>query len=93
MYRVERQTWGVPCDHPSCARLHRRLAKEPYSDGGYHDEWVATPHGDVLVRVNRWHEVTRFEWLILDESGERVETGEQYHTKRDAALDKMEQSR
>lgn len=81
-WQVVKNEWGVPCSHPSCAILHKRLAKEPYADGAVHTEWATRPGGiDVRVQTRYWHEVTRFDWIVLH-NGERV--GDPSDTKREA---------
>jgi len=80
-WTVVKQSYGTGCHHPSCAILHRHLAKEPYFDGGWHEEWATHNGRDVQVRVNRWHEKTVTEWIVLRD-GERV--GDAHDTKREA---------
>lgn len=80
-WRVVREEYGMPCDHPACAVMHRHLSTEPFSDGKAHDVWVYHNGREYTVRMTRWHETKRVDWIIL-RNGARV--GSAHNTKREA---------
>ena len=86
VWTVVRDEYGMECEHPACAVLHRHLSTVPFADGKAHDVWVEHNGRERQVRMARWHEVMRVDWVILF-NGARV--GDAHDTKREA----MEQAR
>lgn len=76
-YKVVKQTWGRPCEHPNCDTLHRNRARFNWVsvitaiDGRSHSYW--------------WHEVQATEWIIVDTvTDNRAFDGDAYDTKDEA---------
>ena len=83
-YTVEREEYdGAPCEHPMCAKLHRRF----YTGTEEGTETVEYPSGRTeTVRVRGSHSKKVVEWVILLD-GRRV--GSAHDTKRDAVAEAL----
>jgi len=76
-YKVVKQTWDRPCEHPDCDTLHRSRARF---------NWVSVSYAiDGRSRHESWHEVKDTEWIIIDKlTDERAFDGGAYDTRHEA---------
>lgn len=76
-YKIVKQVWDRPCEHPECETLHRNRSRF---------KWVTISQAlDGRSHFVSWHDVQAHEWIILDkDTDERAFDGGAYDTKSEA---------
>jgi hypothetical protein len=82
VWTVEKNEYGVPCEHPLCEQLHQRFMTVDHWEG-------LVEAGGVMVwssGTSRFHNRTVVEWVVLHNGERATEPGldEVFETKREA---------